>query len=254
MLVSQLYNHEHKLSDTSLKVRIVYILPVFILVLLSQSVAFNGVVTFVYLALSCYVTSISLKQLFHLFKIPGFFILTGCLTVAISLHSQQPFLIYKGFSIGFTSEGVQMASITIARSVAILSVVYFGLLTHSISEISEMMHRCRVPKIFIELFVITYKFIQNLIDSAQQLYIAQQCRLAYQKNKIKSFSLLGYAIFRTAIERTYHLQNAMDSRSINDNYDFVREVCLFRMRDLKVPVIILCLLIILFLTVLYYGW
>lgn len=256
MLLTQIYNQNHKLSEVALPVRGVYILPAFILVLFGDSLIFNTLVFVVFLGLSRYICDVSFKQLFSLFKIPSVFILSGCITIAISFNSTHPFMAYKGITLGFIPHGLQLALHTISRSTAILSVVYFALLIHTISEISEVMRRSRVPKILIELFVITYKFIENLISTAANIYTAQKCRLAYSvgKHQLHSFSLLVYAIFRNAMAQTHQLQIAIESRCGEETYDFMREEYQYHKNQIVWPVVISSVLFISFFIIRYYGW
>ncbi|TLX77010.1 hypothetical protein E9993_04810 [Labilibacter sediminis] len=255
MLISQIYRHQHKLSQLPIWIRAIYVLPCFVLVLCNKSELFNALVSVVYLALSIVVTGVSLRQMLLLFRAPLFFIVTGCLTIALTFNDPHPFFTYKGFSFGWAQGNLSVAVQAFSRSMALVSMVYFGLLTHTISEIAEALKYIRVPKILIELFILTFKFIENLMRSAQQMYTAQKCRLAYNgRKRLKSLSILVFAILRNAIAQTSQLQVAMESRLLDDKFDFIHPKYKYHPFDVIWPTMITYILFGSFLIIRYYGW
>ena len=75
------------------------------------------------------------------------------------------------------SENIIIAQLSFFRSISIISIVFGILLTHSISDISLLMKKAGIPVLFVEIFVLTYKFVNNLIVLSKMLYTAQKCRL-----------------------------------------------------------------------------
>ncbi|MGM0567553.1 MAG: CbiQ family ECF transporter T component [Bacteroidota bacterium] len=126
--------------------------------------------------------------------------------------------------------------------------MYFYLLTHTISEISEAMYKSKFPNLLVELFGLSYKFIHNLWSIGKTMLIAQNCRLAYsnRQNRIYAFSLLLSAVFRKALIQTSQLEIAINSRLGDGHFYFVNPKRGFYKTQIMAP-----LLLSVFLTGLY---
>ncbi len=254
MILKELYNPHHKLVKLPLLVKSIYLLPAFVLVLCSSSLMFDGLVLAVFLVLTFFVCKLSVSHLFKLYRIPLMFILLGCLTIAISLESTRPFFKIYSISLGFDMSNVEVAKLVLLRSLAMVSVVFFGLLTHTISELAVAMRYCKIPTLFIELFILTYNFIFSLSHTAKSLHIAQKCRLAYstQGNKLPAFGLLIYATFRKALYQSSQVEIALMARLGTGDFVFVSPEKSFAKRQLLSPILLSCLLLLLYLKIKQY--
>lgn len=255
MLIEEIYNYRHKLSNVPLGIRIFLVVPAFILVLISHSAIFNLFVFLIFLVSTKFITKISTGKLVKLFKYPLFFLLLGCSTIALSFQSPDPFFHIKRIAFGVDKANIVLSQLVFCRSLGLLSLVYFYLLSHTISEIAEVMHCCKVPKLFIELFVLSYKFIFNLIASGKSMFIAQNCRLAYSYNgkNISAFTLLIAAVFQKAMLRTSQLEIALASRSGNLNFSFVGPKRLFHKKQIIAPLLLFLTILVLFIILEPYG-
>lgn len=223
--------------------------PAFLLVIASQSSLFHFCLFAFFILMTWFVSKIKVSRLVQLYIYPLFFILTGCITIAISFRSANPVSVNN---IGF---GIDQANVLVARSIlfrslAILSIVWFYLLTHTISEISEVMYKCKLPPLLVELFVLSYKFINNLRTVGKNMLIAQNCRLAYSFHGKKNYniSLLLSAIFRKALIQTSQLEIAMKSRLGEGNFYFLNPRRRYFLQQWIAPVVIAACLTGLFIT------
>lgn len=223
MTIQNIYNYKHLLAKVPLMIRAFYVLPAFLLLIVSNSTLFYFCLFAVFLLMNRYISKIKFSRLLQLYKYPLFFILTGCITIAISFGVENPLVSINNIDLGIDQTNALVAQTIFFRSLAILSIVWFYLLTHTISEISEVMHKCKLPDLLVELFVLSYKFINNLWSAGKNMLIAQNCRLAYSSrgNKIYTASLLIAAIFRKAIIQTSQLEIASDSRLGEGNFYFL---------------------------------
>lgn len=254
MVLQEIYNYKHKLAGTPLIIRALYIFPAFVLALFSNSVAFNISVILIYVFIAQLITKISLKRILRLYTYPVLFIVLGCLTIAFSFNSSTPIFPNSQLNIGFDSENIRLATQILSRSIALVCIVIFWLLTNTISEISEAMRFLRIPNLFIEIFVLTYKFIFNLSTVSKIMYTAQLSRQGYMKrNKVYAFTQLFSAVFRKAMQQSHQLAIAADVRLGNGCFYFLRKKNCFRMEQLITPTILLLLLLTSFLIVKTHG-
>ncbi len=255
MIIEELYNHTHKLADVPMVVRSFYIFPALIGVLFFNSVVFNLNLIVIFLLLTLFITRIQVRKVLRLYSIPLVFIAFGCLTIASSFDSIKPFISIGHFHLGFDRENVKLALFIFSRSIAIVCIVFFGLLTHTVSEIATSMKFIGLPHLFIEIFILTYKFIINLAYISKEMYTAQLSRQGYmnKRNNISSFTCLLSGIFRRAIQQANYLAIAIDARSGGNSFCFVSKEKSFKKQQLISPALLLLLLVVLFLIERRYG-
>ena len=255
MILQDIYHYDHKLNALPHSVWALYVVPAFVLALLSHSLVFNGILIVLYIVLSIKLARARAIQLFRLYKIPLLFIFMGSLTVAVSFQSSDSLFSVKGLSIGFGKENLMLAVETLFRSLAVISIVFFALLTRTISEIAEIMHACYVPNIIIELFILTYKFISNLGDIITRMIIAQKSRLAYTRrgNKFHSLTNLFSAVFRRSVAKSMQLDMVMQARMGSGNFYFVSRRKLLKNRQVLEPLLLSSGLLMCFIIFQIYG-
>ena len=246
MLIEDLYNYNHKLSKTPVVIKSLYVLPAFILSIISTNMLFHIGVISIFLIAIIYVTQQPILKLLKLFLIPSAFIFIGCLTLLVSFNLKGNWSTF----IYLNRETLPIAIAIFFRSYAIVSVVYFWLLTHTISEIAEIMYICKIPSLFVELFVLIYKFIYMLMHTTKTMLIAQKCRMGYasiRNNSISSFSNLFGAVFKQSMQQTSQLEIAMDSRLGNNEYLFVKPKVNFNIKTAIIPLTINIAIIVAFI-------
>lgn len=247
MILQESYNHSHNLCEAPIGIRMGYSVPAFILVLLSQSCYFNITALVLFLCLIKLTCAISYYQLCRLYVVPLLFILMGCITIAFSFKHNTP--------ISLQNDSTYFAVKIFFRSLAIVSIAFFVHLTHSISELAVVMRFLKLPNLFVELFVLTYKFILNLLSGAKNMYKAQKLRLAYtnRANSIRSFSFLLSNVFQRAIQQNKQLEYASESRLGSLDFSFLQNKKTFEKKQLIAPIIVTTVLIVSFFILMPYG-
>lgn len=243
------------LAGLPFRVKCLYLAPSFLWVFISKNWEFQVAVMLFFFFFTLRFAQVALGRLLKIYAIPFFFILSGCLVLVVTLQPENMWLKMEPFPLGIDKNGVQQAIAVFCRSLALYTVIVPGMLTCSISEISELFRKLRVPELFIELFILSYKFIGNLLFSTQSIYTAQKCRLAYQGNgkKLHHFSMLFSAVFRQAIGQANQLNDAVLARNANDGLRFTRKRKEFSLQQLVGPVLICLGLLTIHLTLACYA-
>lgn len=234
MLIEDLYNYNHKLAKTPVVFKSLYVFPAFMLSIISTNIFFHIGIFWLFLIATIYVTQQPIVQLLKLFLIPSVFIGVGCLTLLLSVNFEGKW----NASIYLNKETLPIAMTIFFRSYAIISIVYFWLLTNTISEIATLMYACKIPSLFVELFVLIYKFIQMLMYTTKSMLIAQKCRMGYtsiRKKSINTFAYLFAAVFKQAMMQTSQIEIAMDARLGNNQYLFVKPTMNFNIKKTTIP-------------------
>ncbi len=119
-----------------------------------------------------------------------------------------------GLPLAITSDGANLALLLLARVFGGMCSLYFIALTTPMTEVFDILRRLRVPAVFIDLSMLTYRFIFILIEEAGQIYRSQVMRLGYSRfrESVQSSGMLAGALFLRTWESGEALILAMDAR------------------------------------------
>ncbi|MCM2465524.1 cobalt ECF transporter T component CbiQ [Methanoculleus oceani] len=119
-----------------------------------------------------------------------------------------------GLPLAVTSDGANLALLLLARVFGGMCSLYFIALTTPMTEVFDILRRLRVPAVFIDLAMLTYRFIFILIEEAGQIYRSQVMRLGYGRfrESVQSSGMLAGALFLRTWESGEALILAMDAR------------------------------------------
>ncbi|MCK9276792.1 MAG: cobalt ECF transporter T component CbiQ [Methanoculleus sp.] len=119
-----------------------------------------------------------------------------------------------GLPLTITTGGANLAVLLLARVFGGMCSLYFIALTTPMTEVFDILRRLRVPTVFIDLAMLTYRFIFILIEEAGQIYRSQVMRLGYGRfrESVQSFGMLSGALFLRTWESGEALVLAMDAR------------------------------------------
>lgn len=118
--------------------------------------------------------------------------------------------------------GLLQAEEIFLRTLACTSCLFFILLTIPFVEIVQVLKKFGCPVILTELLLLMYRFIFLLIETAQQLTIAQQARGGYhhQKRALYSLSLLIGQLLQKTLERYHQLSLGIAARGFQGKFQF----------------------------------
>ncbi len=220
MQITEIYKINNKLNSISLLQRNLFIVVSLISVLISISTTYNSIVMVLYSLLICFTNPLSFSRLLKFLTIPFLFIITSCITLLISINSGIVLFRWMNLDFGYDPNFVDTALYIGSKGMALCTLFYLYISTTSISEIALSMRRIKVPALFIELFILTYKYIFNTIQSSQQIVIAQKSRLAYN-NKRKNYTNLSYwagGVFNHSLLQAEGCYHGMLSRSYQSQF------------------------------------
>lgn len=149
---------------------------------------------------------IPVKFYIVLMLIPMAFLLTGVLTVAVSV-SRSPLPLLWGvaawdFNLGVTAAGLKLAVNLFLKSLGAVSCLYFLSLTTPVAEIMWVLKKLKVPGLFLELMLLVYHFVFILMDTAYKISVSQASRWGYSSLKTSYLSLGSLAA--NLFVKSYH--------------------------------------------------
>lgn len=133
--------------------------------------------------------------------------------------------VWLGFSFGdyylyLSDHGAHQASQLAARAIAATSCIYFVMLTVPFSEILDILRRIGCPALLTDLLMLMYRFIFVLLQTARELWTAQQSRGGYRTRKLwmKSLGLLIGQLLRRTLENYRQVSLTLESRGFTGDF------------------------------------
>lgn len=122
-----------------------------------------------------------------------------------------------------TSGSVALTLLVTLRTLAGMCALFFIALTTPMIEIFSILRSLRLPKEFVDLAMLVYRFIFLLIGEAIAIHNAQVMRHGYTtyRNQIRSFSMLGAMLFLRSWDRGEELMVAMDARCYDGKFSML---------------------------------
>jgi cobalt/nickel transport system permease protein len=137
-----------------------------------------------------------------------------------------------------TDNAIRQSELILCRVFGCVVSLFFIALTTPMTDLFDIMKRCRVPPELIDLMMIMYRYIFITYRQAHEIWQAQVMRLGYSrvKESIHSCSTLCGMLFISSWIAGEDLIHAMDARCYNGKMPLLEEPEPVRMRSF-VPVL-----------------
>lgn len=199
-------------------------------------------------ALIIFAAKIPFSYYLKLLLLPGFFILSGTITILFSFTSKLTSIsnIWWSWNVGnwqiFISDdsvGTVINLITVVFGS--ISCLYFLTLTTPITVILSVMRKLKVPSLLVDLIELTYRFIFIFLDTALAIHQSQASRLGYGslRKGIRSLGLLISSLFLGVLQRSGHLTMAMNARGYQENLSYIEDTYTYSSRNWLITIVIL---------------
>lgn len=164
---------------------------------------------------------IPLAYYLKILLLPIFFLLTSVLAILISIVPANMELLDSVLSMKMgpwqlyiSQTKYKMVIALIFTVVASVSCMYFFILTTPIQQIVWLFQKLRLPALFVELFLFTYRYLFVLLEKTVEIRLAQTSRLGYQtsRNAITSIGQLLVSLFIKSMRSAKEVHMAIEIR------------------------------------------
>lgn len=158
--------------------------------------------------------------------VPAAFLITAILPVLIVQDSNLKFIIIEKYNIGITENSLSFSINLVFRAVSAVSITYFLALSTPMVYFLESLHKLKLPKLFISLMELVYRYIFILLDEAYAVYKSQVLRLGYKnfKSSIICLGELAATLFIRAYKKADLSYECLLSRTYNGEINTIDEV------------------------------
>ena len=161
---------------------------------------------------------IPLSTILGFMLIPEGFVFFSLSVLVLSLTSEATGGLILGEWAGYylivSFSGIWLAKTVLAKVIGSLTCMIFFIFTTPLVDIIALLHRLKVPGIWLELMVLTYRFIFVLLETAVAIYRAQEARCGFKSraSAFRSLRLLIVNLFGKTLHRSRQLVLGLTSR------------------------------------------
>ena len=169
---------------------------------------------------------VSPGQIFQLLRIPTLFAIVSC-TVVLLESGHGPFGIWQ-LHVGnlwfcVTRESLHRAVTLFFQAMGAVTCLYFLSATTPMPQLIEVLRRCHVPELVIELMYLIYRYLFVLLDVQQKLTTAASARLGYAgvRRSVSTAGRVSGALLSSSFRRSSLCFDAMESRGYDGRLAFL---------------------------------
>ena len=165
------------------------------------------------------------KVLLRFFRIPLVFLLLGCLTILVErqpLGTSMLLAVRVGGSLwGLTPGSLWLGGRIFCKAMGVIACMYFLALNTPMTDLTLALEQLHIPKLFVELMELIYRFIFVLTEALDRIRTAQESRLGYVgfRRSMESAGTLCSMVFLRAWRKGDRVYSALESRGYTGSLD-----------------------------------
>lgn len=169
---------------------------------------------------------VSPEQIFQLLRIPMLFLIVSCTVILLEL-GHGPFGIWQ-LHVGnlwfcVTQDSLHRAVTLFFQAMGAVTCLYFLSSTTPMPQLIEVLRRCHMPELVIELMYLIYRYLFVLLDVQQKLTTAASARLGYAgaRRSVSTAGRVSGALLASSFRRSSQCYDAMESRCYDGKLRFL---------------------------------
>ena len=161
--------------------------------------------------------------LLRFFRVPMAFLVLGCISILVErrpLGSDMLLALRVGESLwGLSSASLGRGIRIFCQAMGAISGMYFLALSTPMTDLSAALARLHLPRLFVELMELVYRFIFVLMEAMERIHTAQESRLGYVgfQRSMESAGTLCSMVFLRAWKKGDKVYSALESRGYTGN-------------------------------------
>ena len=169
---------------------------------------------------------VSPEQIFQLLRIPMLFLIVSCTVILLEL-GHGPFGIWQ-LHVGnlwfcVTQDSLHRAVTLFFQAMGAVTCLYFLSSTTPMPQLIEVLRRCHMPELVIELMYLIYRYLFVLLDVQQKLTTAASARLGYAgaRRSVSTAGRVSGTLLASSFRRSSQCYDAMESRCYDGKLRFL---------------------------------
>ncbi|WP_414733301.1 cobalt ECF transporter T component CbiQ [Acetobacterium carbinolicum] len=221
------FAHTNKLNNANPTVKVVVSLVMLLSVFFINEPLYMAGVFGVMVGCTLLWAKIPVRIYLHTLIFDSLFIIPGALallfTIASGSRGSGDYLFafnFFQFTIGITATNLVLASLVFCRAMAGVSCMLFLIYTTPVMQIAGVMKKAHISNTFLEIFVLTYRFIFDYWDKLKVMATAQELRFGYRNLKvaIQSIAMMLSNLFLMAIQSYEEMTQTLELKQYQGDF------------------------------------
>jgi cobalt ECF transporter T component CbiQ len=166
------------------------------------------------------------RVMMKLFIYAQVFVIAGALIFTIVTSGETIMAVrFLGITINFTDAGASLALLLYARATAALLLMFSFAASTPVPHLAAALKTLRLPNVFTEMMVLIYRYTFLLMESAEKMHLAAECRFGYHgyNKSIKTSSKLAVGVFMRSLDTAEKGQSALQCRNYRGEFRMLSE-------------------------------
>ncbi|HIJ59397.1 MAG TPA: cobalt ECF transporter T component CbiQ [Nitrospirae bacterium] len=215
--ISEYFKRKHFLTGLDGRFKLLLAILLILMIITYEGLFFPLIIFALTLTISLYI-KIPIKILLIRYCEPLFIVMVLIFIKALT-DGKEPIIIINQPFITFSlfKEGLLEGLLLSVRIISATSVVILLGFIMPFTELISAFTWFKVPKVFVEVLVFSYKYIFILLEEAQVIFNAQKNRLGYStiKKSLNSLAILSGSLILKAFEHSQNTTTAMSQRGFD---------------------------------------
>lgn len=230
MLIIDRFAYTNKFSNSNPYLKVIISLLLILLSIVITNIFFLCIMIVGVIISTIIGAGIPKKSYAKMIMPPVVYLLISIFTVIVTFGFSdnaytESFIYFKqlhilNFHIGIAEGSVKNGLILGVRALSGISSMYFLILTTPCSQQIKVMKKVNLPAVFIELYVLTYRFIAIFFEEVILIHTAQKIRFGYKgyKNSMNSLAVLIKILFVRMMIRFKEIESILELKHFDGNF------------------------------------
>jgi cobalamin biosynthesis protein CbiM/cobalt ECF transporter T component CbiQ len=128
--------------------------------------------------------------------------------------------IWIGITINFTDAGAAFGLLIYIRATAALLLLYAFAVSTPVPHLAHALKKLRLPDVFIEMLVLIYRYTFLLLETAEKMHLAAECKFGYSgsRKKMSTTARLAVGVFMRSLDTAEKGQIALQCRNYRGDF------------------------------------
>lgn len=218
------FAHTNKLSNANPTVKVVVSLIMLLSVFFINEPLYMAGVFGVMVGATLLWAKIPVRIYLHTLIFDSLFIIPGAIALLFTIsHGEGDFIFafnFFQFTIGITTTNLVLASLVFCRAMSGVSCMLFLIYTTPVMQIAGVMKKAHISNTFLEIFILTYRFIFDYWDKIKLMATAQELRFGYRNLKValKSIAMMLSNLFLMAIQSYEEMTQTLELKQYQGDF------------------------------------
>lgn len=175
------------------------------------------------------------KSLLRMLRIPALFLIVSCLVILLELTHTPAGLWWMKLGsrwLCITQQSLHRSVSLFFQALGAVCCLYFLSTSTPMPQLIEVLRRCHLPELMIELMYLIYRYLFVLLEVQRQMTVAAMVRLGYVnlRRSLATAGMISGGVLASSFRRSSAYLDAMEARGYHGKLAFLSHTPRLRTR------------------------